>query len=860
MPAITFIPPTVIFLPAVPPPVTLGMIPPPSIAGSPYILIYSGNNPPGTSGSAFYGDSNFPTLPPDTMLEVGLFHGGNPLITTPFQIPAYDQLAINVSENDIYSTEKENGIFDITYPLSGLADGKIQYTWDDVYTSPLGIYTHTSLGSVSPSTPWNFNITNEVMTILTNDVNVIPRVTDYIVFNMAPNLPATYTYVNGSQPAQLPYFKGTETHVARITNVTYVSGTGVAALYTISLDKSFNFTDFIPILSSPAFSIVLLNRDDTSIQKELFYDTFEQIEIQRQQLLGDPYNNLTDTSVPYGRMNFLNYNGVNSLGMQQLLNGIINGNNTPFIIFDLNDDIQDRISPKGNAYDVNNNPIDVNFEFHLPYAMINDNVYPATLPLVPVDVLGNVLENIFVVNSNPTSIIIDPNIGRYNGMYLKQDTGFTKRYGWVFFDLRIIVVDHAELATALGYNSNRNYTLPDPNFVPASGNNIVNVGVGIDLQITGASNTSPLQITVNSPYGLPNGTRVFISGVYGNTVANGDYFITALYPTPNPYKFNLWTVPPTYVSGVPTGGVPVDGTSSGVFVNNGPGNSGFVLGGVPPYSYFYTYRIRTSEYSTLPLEYNATMPYANAVPFNWASGGFVNNTSGQLNVTIPPLIWHNSQAYLTAYGLGFGTLGSGDGFGIDVIIGQYQTNPLDPVNPTAIIGIQNVMCIPLSSLTTPVDFATNNPVNGITFLVDKISDYNAAVTSSATTGMTNYTYDVYNNLPLYFYSFASLPPTLLTGNGLWTLGNFIYRNHVLINRAVLSINVPANAWNDSTNPSYNPSTNSFITNKYISEVAIILNEDSIGNEDLEPMIYAKISPAIVKSNDLDLQVDISVDF
>ncbi len=845
MPAITFIPPTVVFLPAVPPPVILGMIPPPSIAGSPDILIYSGG-----------GGTIFPTLPNDTMLEVGLFHGGNPLITTPFQVPAYDQLTINVSENNLYSTEKENGIFDVTYPSTGLADGKIIYTWDDVYTSPLGIYTHQNVGSVTATslTRWNFNITNEVMTILTNDVNVIPRVTDYVVFNAAPVPPGTYTYVNGSQPAQLPYFKGTETFVARVINVTYVSGVGTDALYTIAFDKSLQF------VNSTAFSIVLLNRDDTSIQKELFYDTFEQIEIHRQQLLGDPYNNLTDTSVPYGRMNFLNYNGVNSLGMKQLLNGIINNNNTPFIIFDLNDDIQDRISPNGNVYDVNNKPIDVNFEFHLPYAMINDNVYPATLPLVPVDTGGNVLENIFVVNSNPASVIIDPNIGRYNGMYLKQDTGFTKRYGWVFFDLRIIVVDHAELATVLGYNSNRNYTLPDPNFVPASGNNIVNVGVGIDLQITGASNTSPLQITVNSPYGLPDGTRVFISGVYGNTAANGDYFITALYPTPNPYKFNLWTVPPTYVSGVPTLGTPVDGTTSGVFVNNGPGNSGLVLGGVPPYSYFYTYRIRTSEYSTLPLEYNAGLPYATVIPFNWASGGVVNNTNGQLNVTIPPLRWHNSQAYLVAPGLGFKTIDAADVFGVDVIIGQYKTNPLDPINPTAIIGIENVMCIPLADLTNPVDFLTNTPINGITFLVDKINDYNAAITSSATLGMTNYTYDIYANLPLYFYSFGTLPSTLLAGNGLWTLGNFIYRDNVIVNRAVLSINVPANAWNDSTNPSYNPSTNSFITNKYISEVAIILNEDSIGNEDLTPLVYAKISPAIVKNNELDLQIDISIDY
>ncbi len=841
LPTITILPPTTVFAAITGTSVTLPVIPLPSIANSRDLLIYAGG-----------GGVSFPDIQYDAMLEQGLYHGANPLITGQIQVPAYDKLNINVSLKDVFSKETEKGLFDVEYPTGGTADTKINYIWSSVYTSPLGIYTHASAASaLNPSTHvTEFHLVNETLSFFTNDVNVVPRVGDYIAFNYVPTVGAfPFTgYINGMLPQRLPYFKGTECYQARITNVTITGGTGVLTAYTIKLDKSFKFAN------SERYALVLLNRLNTGIQKELFYDTFEQIEIHRQQLLGDPYDNTTSTAVPFGRMNYLNYNGSNSLGVPNLLSGLINGGGTPVVVFDANDEIRDRISFKGNAYDANNKPTDIHFEFHLPGILVNDNILPFTGYPTPVDpAIGGVLETVLVTNPDPATIHEDTNIGAYSGLYIKYDTGYTKRYGFVLYDLRLVVIDDSEFATALGYNSNRNYTLPGPAFVIGTGNNLLNVGTGTNLDITGASNTSPIVITVSNPYSLPRGTKLFISGVAGNTAANGDWFITEVYGSSDVYRFELWSVMPTYVGAIRTvgTGVPVDGTTSGLFVNNGAGHSGEVVSGLPNYSYFYTYRLRN-------LRNNSVMPYSKITPFNFSLGGNVNNSSGALYINIPPFYWYNKQTATNIYDLGFEMLDSSDGYGIDVIIGSYVTNPLDPINPTAIIGITDVMCIPISGLTNPY---TGSPIIGTGITVMKVQDYDAAVTSSATVGMTDYTFDILSNNPLYTYNPGDfLPTTLLTGAGLWTMGNIIYRNHVSINRAKMSITVPADSWNDSTNPTYNPSTNPFVTDKYISEVALLLDVDSIGNSDMGPMIYAKISPAIKKNQDMDLEIDLDIDF
>ena len=826
---VTILPSTTVFLPTPVIHLTVPIIPLPSINDATDILIYSGG-----------GGSKFPFLPMDNMLEQGLYHGGNPLITKQLQVPSYDMLNINVTTKDIFSNETEKGIFNIEYPVSGSTIGKINYFWDEVYTTPLGIYTHS--GTESPldivTNVTKFNLNNETLKFFTNDVNVIPKINDYIVFNYVSS--SFFGYINGNLPKRLPYFKGNECYLAQIKNVIITGGTGILTAYTLEIDKSFKFAN------SEKYAIILLNRKDTSIQKELFYETFEQIEIQRQQLLGDPYDNTTSTALPYGKMNYLNYNGSDSLGVANLLKGIINNNNTPIIIFDANDNIKDRISFNGNTYDVNLKPTNIHFEFHLPTVLIDNNTYPL------ISTSGDITENIFITNPDYNTILHDTSIGKYSGLYLKTDTLFKNRFGWVLYDLRIAVFDDPELVTALSYNSNRNYTLPSPKFITGSGNNLTNIGTGTNLNIINASNTSPIIITTSTPYNLPRGTQLFISGVLGNTAANGDYFITEVYGASNIYQFELWHSMPDYIGTVRTlgSGIPVNGTTSGIFINNGVGYSGQVISGLPSFSYFYTYRLRN-------LRNNSVMPYSCITPFNFALSGIVNNTLGSLSINIPEFKWYNQQSLMFINDNGFQMKNSSDGYGIDIIIGKYITNPLDLVNPTTIIGTENIMCIPITNL---INTFTGNPLIGINIIIDK-TDYNNAITSSSTIGLTNYTFDLLNNMPLYTYNPGySLSNTLLSGNGLWTLGNIIYKNHVTINTAKMSVKIPADSWNSSTNPTYTPSTNGFITNKYISEIGLLLDVDSVGYNDMSPMIYAKISPAVKKSQSMDLQIDISLDY
>lgn len=795
----------------------------PSIAGAPEILIYRAG-----------GGDMFKDLPDDMVVEPGIYHGGNPILLEEFQIASYDNLEITVEKRDVFSTENYKGLFDIEYPASPGAsiDGKIKYIWDDVFTSPMGIYTHQ--GSVSA---WNFNIDLEILQIQTNDVNVIPRIDDYIVFNKVPIGFSGYT--NGVLPTRLPYFKGTETFSVKIVDVLYLSGSGDSIIYQLTLDKSF------VLKNGDSFGIALLNRTNTSIQKELFYKTFEQIEIHREQILGDTYFNDIDTSKPYGRKNYLNYKGSEALGYQHLLKDVINDDKTPFMVFDISEEIKDRISFKTNKYGTAMMPEDIHFEFHLPSVMINENLFKSSgIPTSPVDASGNVMENILV--SHPTTIN-DKYIGIYSGMYLKNDKDYLYRFGYVCYDLRIVVIDHAELCTAMSYNSNRNYTLPAPQFQPGSGNQLKNPGSGTSLFITDATNASPIVITTSVPHSLPRGTVVYINEVKGNTAANGTWFVDIVPGSSSPNKLELWQKLPTYVGGVRTPGTGIPVVGSGTFINDGIGKSGKMIGALPEFSYFYTYRLR--NYAN-----NSTLPYAKVTDFNYTLSGTVNNTEGSLFINLPMFNWYNQQSNLLPHDLGFGMMDLADdlGFGIDIIIGKYSVNNSDPTAPTKVIGIEDVVIIPMKELSTGF---SGDPTTGIVFEVKYFNDYMTAVDAIRT-------YDLLELDPLYTYNFSDISSILNTGDCRWTLGNINYRNHVEINRAHLNITVGAQNWNSSTNPSYKPSENKFIKEKYISEVAILVDrpDDPEADIDYKPMIYAKIAPAVKKTQDLDLVIRLSIDF
>lgn len=59
---------------------------------------------------------------------------------------------------------------------------------------------------------------------------------------------------------------------------------------------------------------------------------------------------------------------------------------------------------------------------------------------------------------------------------------------------------------------------------------------GTDIKVTGASNTQPIRITVNKRNNLKNGEKINISGVVGNSNANGDYYIKVISST----KFDIY--------------------------------------------------------------------------------------------------------------------------------------------------------------------------------------------------------------------------------------------------------------------------------------------------------------------------------
>jgi len=814
----------------------------PSIANDTSVLIYTGG-----------GGALFPILQNDTVLEPGIYHEGNPFVQQTFSTVGSDNLSVSVETKEILSKNMEKGLFDIEYPLTGPATANITYYWDKVYTTPLGIYKSQN----SPSS-WALSISQEVLFLYTNDVNIIPRANDYIVINAVPtdytffstttpNTPPVgwdgTSYVNGYLNSRLVYFKGMETMQAQIVSVLVYSGVGTNILFKIVLDKSIN----LPIGSN--FALTLLNRHNTDIQKDLFYDTFQALEVHREQLIGDPYNNTSLVTLPSGRKNYLQYSGANSLGYANILNNIVNGQSGPLMFFDINDEVKDRFSYIQNTYDSNLNPVDIHFEIHLPGVLINDNVYGSTSS--PVDGDGNVLENIFVASSSVLEETVG--IGKYAGLYLKTDTAFTNRYGFVLYDLRLVVIDHSELVLAMGYNSNRNYTLPAPSFVPGSGNSLVNTGVGEDLNITNASNTSPIVITTSAAHKLQRGTKVLIKDVQGNTNANGEWFVDLVYTDQtNPYTFEIWQQLPQYnpdgTRVVPVGGIPIVG--NGIFINNGVGNSGTVIGALPDYNYFYTYRVRN-------VYQPSTLPYANITNFNFTKGGNIDNQQGSLFVTIPQFNWAQGSGSLNN-GQGFSISNLLNGYGIEVIVGKYTTSSSDPNNPNAITGIQDVMCIPLNNINGfPNISFTGDPTTGITFELKAIQSYQAAVTSSNTIGGVNYTYDIFNNFKIYSYNTSGtsvLPATLLTGNGVWTIGNLKFRNLAEVYRTTLSVSIPADSWNDSTNPTYNPADNSFITDKFISEIALV------GDATNKPMIYAKVAPVIRKTNNLDVICNLTIDF
>lgn len=768
---------------------TLKVIPFPDYINDPEKLLYSGG-----------GGRFFQSLPNDRVKDGLLWHGGNPLLLEEFSIKGCNNISVEVTSKKTYSQQKNVGLFTID-------NG--EYYWNNVTTNVLGIYTLIGTNSISD---FNFYITSDRIFLRTNDVNSVPRVGDYLVINKINATTYDQQTIDNinSKFEPLPVLRNQFIEQTKILDVILVGGTGVNTVYAITIDKTFDLG-----VPNNLYSFVLLNRKNTSIQKDLFYKTFEMVEVHNKQLLGDPYNNTYNINLINGRSNYMNYKGNDALGYSNLIKEVIgNLNNDPIVILEINDEIKDRLSFKNNDYITK----DIHFELHLP-TIFNDEVDDFGKPRNLVAIARNTVD--------------DESLGFYSEMYFTNNE--FKRIGWVFNDLRIIIIDDSELVTALGYNSNRNFTIPAPEFIPEKRNGNTNEGVGIELFITGASNTSPIVITTSSPHNLTRGTRVYITGVLGNTSANGPHYIDTG-DTLNTFK--LYTVMPTYNQNniMITPGTPVSGLSSYV---DSPANPGRVLSAVPNYNYFYTYRIKT-------LQNDSVLPYSKTIDFNFTKNNVIDDSDdAALFIKIPRISTSDKVGNNTYFNKGFETHNFIDGYGIDIIIGTYTQ---DLNNPSIITGIKDIVFIPITELTVPFDAISQTIETGLQLQV-LLSDYNTAKNNP------DRKYDIKDITPVYTPTLNALSDNLLTGEGSWLIGNVIYKHEVEMNRANVLISVPANKWNSSTNPTFNSEENLEKKSKFITEIALYDKDD-----ETKPVIYTKINPPIKKTNSLDLNIGLKIDF
>ena len=121
-----------------------------------------------------------------------------------------------------------------------------------------------------------------------------------------------------------------------------------------------------------------------------------------------------------------------------------------------------------------------------------------------------------------------------------------------------------------------------------------------------------------------------------------------------------------------------------------------------------------------------------------------------------------------------------------------------------------------------------------------------------------YIYDLLSNHFEFLYSVPSLPATLFTALGKWTIGNLYYNQHENQYRLTFTILLPAANWNGTTNPSFVPGNNLMVS-KLISEMALLIADANGIPIDL-PEIYCKFSQAIAKNNGSDLCIECSLDF
>lgn len=696
-----------------------------------------------------------------------------------------------------------------TFTVSGTFNSStvtlFNYYWDEVYTTPLGLY-NAQLDADGPPAYYSFTLASDnsdVMNVFIDDPNIIPKQGDSIIIqrffsseNSFTNESTTDGYNNVKNYSQ------TETYEFKILTVVADTSNPLSLVnpyieYTLTLDKS-----FAPIIEE-YYMLVLLNRKGTTPDRELFTDTWKLTQVYREQLLGDPYT-FVGVTQPAGRTNYLYYKGAELLGIKNLLRGIMPTATTPFIVLDFADEIKDRI------YDGNKE-----FEVHLPCILLQGETTP-----------------IILTNPNPTLLDYE-GVGTYSGLYLKYTSNTSPiRYGWVFYDLRIVVIDHPELATVMGYNSNRNFTLPTPQLT-TNGNTKQKPTPSTPILITNVSYPGTITITTIGNHNLVLGDLVHIEGVLGTIEANSPSVDSYFYAKPittitDPTGVRTFEI---YLDSLMT--IPVVG--SAVYTGGG-----LIYGHRLPYEYFFTYRLIGGHYKTLP--------YAEVIPFNWQEGGLPSDsTSATLDVRFDFLT--HLVDIDTARLEGFNATG------FEIIIGKYTQSLADPYIST---GVEDVVVLTAVDL---IDSMTNLQYTNHTTTITR-STYDTAVTDASLplNDLGNTSYDLLNVDVNKIYNLTAnpLPETLFTSEGEWTVGLIKYKAQATQYNLTFTVNVPASKWNGTQNPSFEPGNN-LMNEKLITELEFLVTDDN-GNVVDSPYIYAKISPPIKKNNINDLSFSVGLDF
>ena len=362
------------------------------------------------------------------LVDVALnYHGGHiPLDMEP-KYEDCNNLEYELVKTELISNQINKGIFikDSTTPLTGS-----DWLWREEYSTPLGLYQENN--GVLDNYQFK-KITNNQIQIKIFDDNIVPFNNDFLFIQRF--FPGDFTLENPLSSNinvgeftddinNLPIYQS-EYWIFKISNK--FQDVLDSTLWTITLDKDIN------VIPSQFYTFVLLNRIESSGNlKELFLNTWQKIEIKTKQLLGDQYNYLGSLE-PQGQKNYLHYENSGYLGVQNLLNKLNNndGVNDDFILLDFEDNIKDHLYYEDDSININ-----------LPGLLIND------------------LDGVLVIKNK--NYILNNNIGYYGYLYYTNNNNENKNIGYVFYDLRIMVITDLELVCSMSYNSNRNYTLPKP--------------------------------------------------------------------------------------------------------------------------------------------------------------------------------------------------------------------------------------------------------------------------------------------------------------------------------------------------------------------------------------------------------------